>query len=74
MVLITDEVPAADAVEEQPPAEDVIDNMDDEELDDADDGQEKKYVKKEYVARPYDSEFVKQTEEEVHALSIKNQR
>ena len=29
-----------------------------EEGDDPDDGTEKKYVKKEYIAKPYHSEFV----------------
>ena len=48
--------------------------MEDEDGEDADDGQEKKYVKKEYVARPYNSEFVQQTQDEVEALSIKNAR
>ena len=48
--------------------------MEEDELDDGDEGTEKKYVKKEYIARPYNSEFVEKTAEEVEALSIKNAR
>ena len=54
--------------------DEVLDGMDEEEMEGDDGDNEKKYEKKIFVARPYDSEFVKQTEEEVHALSTKNQR
>ena len=43
---------------DEQPIEEPAENMEDEDGEDADDGQEKKYVKKEYVARPYNSEFV----------------
>ena len=46
----------------------------DEELDEGEDGNEKKYVKKEYVAKSYNSEWLDKTVEEVEALSIKNSR
>ena len=46
----------------------------DEELDEGEDGNEKKYVKKEYVAKPYHSEYVEKTVEDVEALSAKNSR
>ena len=37
------------------------------EEDEGEDGNEKKYVKKEYVAQPYNSEFLEKTMEEVDA-------
>ena len=46
----------------------------DEELDEGEDGNEKKYVKKEYVAKPYHSDYVEKTVEDVEALSVKNSR
>ena len=64
------EAPAAEG--EQP--EEGAENMEEDELDDNEEGNEKKYVKKEYIARPYNSEFVEKTAEEVEALSIKNAR
>ena len=54
--------------------DEVLDGMDEEEMEGDDGDNEKKYEKKIFVSRPYDSEFVKQTEEEVHALNTKNQR
>ena len=46
----------------------------DEELDEGEDGNEKKYVKKEYIAKPYHSDYVEKTIEDVEALSVKNSR
>ena len=46
----------------------------DEELDEGEDGNEKKYVKKEYVAQAYHSKYVDKTVEDVEALSVKNSR
>ena len=47
----------------------------DEELDEGEDANEKKYVKKEYVATiPYHSKYVEKTIEDVEALSVKNSR
>ena len=46
----------------------------DEELDEGEDGNEKKYVKKEYVAKAYHSDYVDKTVEDVEALSVKNSR
>ena len=45
-----------------------------DDLEEGDDGNEKKYVKKEYIAQPYNSEYLEKTVEEVEALSIKNSR
>ena len=39
-------------------AEDAGENIEEDDADDGEDGNEKKYVKKEYIAQPYKSEFV----------------
>ena len=39
-----------------------------DEEDDGEDGNEKKWVKKEYIAQPYQSEYLEKTLEEVDAL------
>ena len=49
-------------------------DAEEDEIDEGEDGNEKKYVKKEYVAKDYHSEWVDKTVEEVEALSIKNSR
>ena len=58
--------------EEVAEGEEPMDGEDDE-LEEGDEN-EKKYVKKEYVAQPYNSEYLEKTIEEVEALSIKNSR
>lgn len=47
-------------------AEDMGDGENEDE--EGEDGNEKKWVKKEYVAQPYDSEYLEKTLEEVDAL------
>lgn len=46
---------------------------DDEEASDAN-GEKNEYVKKEYVAEPYDSPWLAQTISEVESFTIKNSR
>ena len=43
---------------EEPVEGEAAENMEEDDLEDAEEGNEKKYVKKEYIARPYNSEFV----------------
>jgi hypothetical protein len=48
--------------------EEMGDGEKEDEEDDGEDGNEKKWVKKEYIAQPYKSDFVEKTLEEVDAL------
>lgn len=48
--------------------------MEDEDEDGDDNGEKNEYVKKEFVARPWDSESLQTTIAQVEAFSIKNTR
>lgn len=48
--------------------------MDDDEDEGDENGEKNEYVKKEYVARPYDSATLETTISEVEAFTIKNSR
>lgn len=48
--------------------------MDDEEEDGDENGEKNDYVKKEFVARPWESESLAQTLQEVESFTVKNQR
>ena len=62
-----------DEMEGQDP--DVDENAMDEEDEDADEnGDKNDYVKKEFVARPWESESLAQTVSEVESFTVKNSR
>ena len=50
------------------------DGMDEDDEDGEDAGEKNEYVKKEYIARPWESDTLQETVEEVENFTIKNSR